>query len=168
MLGSLKELLEEQVKDLYSAETQLVKALPKMAKSAHHDSLRRALESHLEETDVHAERLAEIAELLKIKPSGKVCKAMMGLLEEGKEALDEKGDASVLDIGIIIAAQKVEHYEISGYGSARSVARQLGLQKIVRILEKTLEEERTADEKLSSISLQELLPAAPQEVIQER
>lgn len=169
MLGTLKDLLEEQVKDLYNAENQLVKALPKMAKKATTPSLQKAFEGHLEETREHVERLATIAELLEIKPGGKTCKAMQGLIEEGKEVLEEGGDGSVIDAALIAAAQRVEHYEISAYGTARALAQQLGHSKVVQLLDKTLKEERAADEKLSGISLKELLPNAPQaEVRQDR
>ena len=160
MLDSLKSLLEEQIKDLYSAENQLVKALPKMAKKASSPNLREAFESHLEETRGHVERLAAVAELLEIKPSGKTCKAMQGLVEEGKEVLEEEGADAVIDAALISAAQRVEHYEISAYGSARAMAEQLGETKVIKLLQATLDEESAADEKLSGISTDEVLPAS--------
>jgi ferritin-like metal-binding protein YciE len=160
MLDSLRSLLEEQIKDLYSAENQLIKALPKMAKKASSEKLRRAIEDHLEETKGQAERLADAARLLEIKPGGKVCQAMKGLIEEGKEALEEEGHEAVIDAAIIAAAQRVEHYEMSAYNSARSFAERLGMTKVVRLLQATLEEETAADEKLEAISVSEVVPAA--------
>jgi ferritin-like metal-binding protein YciE len=146
MLDSLRNLLEEQIKDLYSAENQLIKALPRMAKAASSKSLREAFESHLDETRHHAERLQSIAQILEIKPGGKKCKAMEGLVEEGKEVLEEDGEGAVIDAALIAAAQRVEHYEISAYGSARAMADQLGASTIIKLLQKTLDEESAADE----------------------
>lgn len=160
MLDTLKSLLEDQIKDLYNAENQLLKALPKMAKKASSQPLKSAFEAHLAETREHVERLASIAETLETKPGGKTCKAMQGLIEEGKEVLEEDGDESVIDAALIAAAQRVEHYEISAYGTARAIAEQLGETAVVKLLEKTLKEERGADEKLSGISLKDILPAA--------
>lgn len=160
MLETLNDLMKEQVRDLYSAENQLLKALPKMAKASTSDSLRAAFESHLEETRVHVERLQQVAELLEVKPGGKKCKAMEGLIAEGAEVLEEDGAGEVIDAALIAAAQRVEHYEISAYGSARALAERLNLEEIVDLLQTTLEEEETADEKLTTISLEEVLPAA--------
>jgi ferritin-like metal-binding protein YciE len=160
MLDTLKTLLEEQIKDLYNAENQLVKALPKMAKKATAESLRTAFEDHLEETRGHVERLAQVAQILETKPGGKTCKAMKGLIEEGKEVLDEEGEDAVIDAALIAAAQRVEHYEIAAYGSARAMAEQLGEPRIIKLLQATLDEEKTADETLSEISTGEVLPAA--------
>lgn len=160
MLDTLKSLLEEQIKDLYSAENQLVKALPKMAKAAASDDLREAFESHLEETRGHVERLQEIAGILETKPGGKKCKAMEGLVAEGGEVLEEEGADAVIDAALIAAAQRVEHYEISAYGSARAMAEQLGEQRIIKLLQQTLDEEAAADKKLTGISMGEVLPAA--------
>ena len=159
MLDTLKSLLEDQIKDLYNAENQLVKALPKMAKKATSEKLRAAFESHLEETRGHVDRLTAIAQILETKPGGKTCKAMQGLVEEGKEVLEEDGEDSVIDAALIAAAQRVEHYEISAYGSARAMAEQLGEPRIIRLLQSTLDEEAAADKKLSSISTGEVLPA---------
>ncbi len=163
MLETLRDLLEDQIKDLYSAENQLLKALPKMARKASSDALREAFESHLEETNTHVERINEIAELLDMRPGGKSCKAMQGLIEEGKEVLEEDGNDTVIDAALIIAAQRVEHYEISAYGSARALAEQLGEAQVVALLEETLDEEKSADVKLSDISTDEILPSAPQD-----
>lgn len=160
MLDTLESALEDQIRDLYSAENQLVKALPKMAKAATSDTLREAITSHLEETKGHVERLVEVAELLQIKPGGKKCKAMEGLIEEGKEVLDEDGEGPVIDVALIAAAQRVEHYEISAYGTARAIAEKLGNTKVAKILQKTLDEEGAADKKLTEISEGEVLQAA--------
>lgn len=160
MLDTLKTLLQEQIKDLYNAENQLVKVLPKMAKKATSESLRTAFESHLKETKGHVERLAEVASILETKPGGKTCKAMQGLIEEGKEVLEDSGADAVIDAALIAAAQRVEHYEIAAYSSARSMAEQLGATAVVRLLQSTLDEEHTADEKLGEICTSEILPAA--------
>ena len=151
-MDSLRELYVEGIKDLYSAEGQLVKALPRMAKKASSPALRAAFESHLKETQTHQDRLTQIADLLEIKPGGKKCKAMEGLIEEGKEVLEEEGDDGVLDAALIAAAQRVEHYEIAAYGAARAVAKQLGKSKIRDMLQATLDEEGAADKKLTAIS----------------
>jgi len=158
-LTSLESLLVQEIKDLYSAETQLVKALPKMAKAATDPGLKEGILAHLEETKVHVERLEEVAKLLDATPKGKVCKAMKGLIEEGGEAAEETGDATLRDLAIIIAAQKVEHYEISGYGSARTLAEWLDRDDIVEVLQTTLDEEGATDKKLTELSDQ-LCPAA--------
>lgn len=160
MLDSLKSLLEDQIKDLYNAENQLTKALPKMAKKAGSETLREAFEKHLGETEGHVQRLAEIAQMLEVKPSGKVCKAMKGLIEEGKEVLDETGQSPVIDAALIAAAQRVEHYEIAAYTEAQAIAEQLGKSKIAKLLQATLDEERGASEKLSDVGEKEILPAA--------
>jgi ferritin-like metal-binding protein YciE len=158
-MDTLEDLQHDLLKDLWSAENQLVKALPRMAKKANSDSLEEAILAHLEETKIHVERLAEIGELLEIKLGGKKCKAMEGLLEEGKEVLEADGEPMVIDAAIIAAAQRVEHYEISAYGTARAIAQHLGRSDVVELLNLTLEEESAADEKLTSISLHEILPA---------
>lgn len=167
MLDTLNSLLEEQIKDLYNAESQLLKALPKMAKASTSETLKDAFESHLEETRVHVERLQQIAETLGIKPGGKKCKAMEGLLEEGKEVIEEEGTGEVRDAALIIAAQRVEHYEISAYGSLRALAEALGLEEIVALASETLDEEKAADEKLTGICTEEILPAALQTEVDE-
>jgi len=160
MLDTLKALLQEQVRDLYSAENQLVKALPKLAKAATSETLRDAFTGHLEQTREHVDRLQQIAEMLETKPGGKKCKAMEGLVAEGADVLEEKGEDAVIDAALIAAAQRVEHYEISAYGSAIAMAEQLGEQRVIKLLRKTLDEESAADEKLSGISTGEVLPAA--------
>jgi ferritin-like metal-binding protein YciE len=159
-LSSLEVLLAHEVKDLYNAENQLVKALPKMAKAASNPSLQEAFTTHLEETKVHVERLEEIAKLLDTSPKGKVCKAMEGLVEEGAEAIEDTGDAAVKDLALIVAAQKVEHYEIAGYGSARTLAETLGLTDIAEILQTTLDEEGATDQILTDLA-ESIIPDAP-------
>jgi ferritin-like metal-binding protein YciE len=159
-LRTIAKLLEDQLKDLYSAETQLVKALPKLAKRASAGALKEAITSHLEETKGHVERLDTIGESLGIKLSGKRCKAMEGLVEEGAEVLEAVGPGPVIDAAIIAAAQRVEHYEISAYGSARTFAEHLDYSDVVKLLQETLDEESAADQKLTSISELEVLPAA--------
>ena len=161
-LMSLEDLFKDEIKDLYSAETQLTKALPKMAKKASNDELREAFTSHLEQTRGHVERLEEIGTALGIKLTGKKCKAMEGLVEEGKEVIDEDGEDAVLDLALIAAAQRVEHYEVSGYGSLRALAEFLGYTDAVEFLQETLEEEAAADEKLTQIA-QEIYPNAGHE-----
>jgi ferritin-like metal-binding protein YciE len=151
-MENLCELLEEQVKDLYSAENQLVKALPKMAKAASTSQLKQAIESHLKETQGHVERLEQVAEQLGTKPTGKTCAGMKGLIEEGKEALEEGEEGPILDAAIIAAAQRVEHYEISGYGTARALAEHLGNSKVAQLFQETLDEEVAADEKLTDVA----------------
>jgi ferritin-like metal-binding protein YciE len=159
-LDSLCELLGDQLKDLYSAESQLVKALPKIAKHASSDTLRDAIESHLKETRGHVERLDKIGKLLDCKLTGQKCKGMQGLLEEGEEALKAKGAEAVLDAAIVANAQRVEHYEIAAYGSARAMARLLGKSDVAALLEKTLNEEKAADRKLTEIVETEVYPKA--------
>ncbi len=160
MLDSLQKALAEQIRDLYSAENQLVKALPRMAKAASSEALQEAFTAHLEETRGHVERLVEIAEMLEIRPGGKKCKAMEGLIAEGKEVLDEDGDEAIIDVALIAAAQRVEHYEIAAYGSARAMAETLGNQDVVDMLQQTLDEEGEADKKLTQIAEGEVLATA--------
>lgn len=151
-LNSLRDLWIEEMRDLYNAENQLVKALPKMAKAASSPELKEAFESHLEETRNHVERLEEIFQRLGKKPSGKTCQAMKGLVEEGSEMMEEDGPDSVIDAGLIAAAQRVEHYEMAGYGAARTFASILGEDEAEDLLQETLDEEGAADEKLTEIA----------------
>ncbi len=153
-IQSLEDLLTDQLKDLYSAENQLVKALPKMAKAATATDLRRGFEEHLEQTRGHVERLEQVCQELGVTPKGKKCAAMEGLIEEGKELLEEDVDPAVLDAGLIAAAQKVEHYEMAGYGTVRTWAEQLGMREAVTLLQQTLDEERATDEKLTKLARQ--------------
>jgi ferritin-like metal-binding protein YciE len=151
-MESLRELYIQELRDLYNAEGQIVKALPKMAKAASSDDLRAAFEEHLEVTKKQVERLEQIFEKLGEKPKGKKCKGMEGLLEEGKELLSEDADPDVLDAGMICAAQKVEHYEIAGYGTVRTYAEMLGEQDAARLLQETLDEEAETDKKLTELA----------------
>jgi ferritin-like metal-binding protein YciE len=150
----LKELYIDELKDLYSAENQLVKALPKMAKAASSDELRRGFEKHLEQTKGHVQRLEKIFRALGENPKGKTCKGMQGLIEEGSEATEEDYEDNVMDAALIGAAQRVEHYEIAGYGTVRSMAETLGEDDHVSLLEETLKEEKQTDEKLSELAEQ--------------
>ena len=149
---NLREALVEEIRDLYNAEKQLVKALPKMAKAAESDELRTAFEEHLEETEGQVTRLERVFELLDEKPRGKHCAGMAGIVEEGSEKLQEDLEGSVLDASLIGAAQKVEHYEICAYGTAVAWAEALGLSEVVDVLNETLEEEKAADEKLTALA----------------
>lgn len=151
-LKNLNDLLADQLKDLYSAEKQLVKALPRMAKAAESDELRSAIEKHLEETKGQVERLDQIAKLMNASLGGKKCAAMEGLVEEGKEIMEEDAEPSVLDAGLIAAAQKVEHYEMASYGTARTWASELGLDEVAQLLQETLDQERAANDKLTQIA----------------
>ena len=151
-LDNLRKLYISELRDLYSAENQLLKALPKMAKGASSDELKQAFEDHLQETEGHVERLDEIFEELDESPKGKTCHAMKGLVEEGSEILEEEGEESVLDAGIIAAAQKVEHYEIASYGTVRTFAELLGEKEAAKLLQQTLDEEGAADEKLNELA----------------
>jgi ferritin-like metal-binding protein YciE len=163
-LKTLQDLLVDQLKDLYSAENQLVKALPKMAKAASNPDLRAGFEDHLEQTKEQVTRIEEICKALDVTPKGKKCAAMEGLIEEGKELLEEDTEPSVLDAGLIAAAQKVEHYEIASYGTARTWAEQLGLDDAVELLDQTLDEEKSTDEKLTELAtstINEEAEAAP-------
>jgi ferritin-like metal-binding protein YciE len=148
----LDELLQDELKDLYSAENQIIKALPKMAKAATSPELRRAFERHLEETRRQVERLNQIGEELEIKMTGKKCKGMEGLIAEGKELLEEDLEEDALDAGLIGAAQKVEHYEIAAYGTARTHAEMLGYRRVAKLLQQTLNEEGATDKKLTQLA----------------
>jgi len=150
--GNLEDLLKDELKDLYSAENQIIKALPKMAKTSQSAELRMAFEEHLEQTKGHVQRLEQICDELGVSPKGKKCMGMEGLIEEGKEVMQEELDEDTIDAGLIGAAQKVEHYEMAGYGTARAHAQQLGFNKAVTLLEKTLAEEKKADEKLTKLA----------------
>lgn len=151
-ITDLHTLLVHELKDLYSAETQLVAALPKMAQAAKHSQLTNAFRSHLEETRVHVSRLETIFQGLDYEPGGQHCKGMEGLIAEGEDMVEEDAPDDVKDAGLITAAQRVEHYEMAGYGCARTFARQLGLNSIADLLQTTLDEEGAADKKLTSIA----------------
>ncbi|WP_405199866.1 ferritin-like domain-containing protein [Christiangramia sp. LLG6405-1] len=151
-MKNLKDLFEHQLKDLYSAETQLLKALPKMAENATDAKLKKAFEAHLEETKEHQQRLEEVCKELEIKPTGETCKAMKGLIAEAEAFLKEDAEKEVRDAGLIADAQRVEHYEISGYGTVVRYAKELGYDSIAKKLQKTLDEEYKADEKLDKLA----------------
>ena len=151
-LGSLQNLYIEELKDLYSAETQLLKALPKMAKAASSPELRTAFEDHLEQTKDQVERLETVFKKLSISPKGKKCKAMEGLIEEASELMAEQAAPAVMDAALIAAAQRVEHYEMAGYGCVRTFARLLGHKEAADLLQTTLQEEGDADKKLSTLA----------------
>jgi ferritin-like metal-binding protein YciE len=152
MTNPLEELLVDELKDIYSAENQIIKALPKMAKAAGAPELKRAFERHLEETRRQVERLDQIGEALQFKLTGKKCRGMEGLIEEGKEIMEENLDENAIDAGLIGAAQKVEHYEIAAYGTARTHATLLGYNKIARLLQQTLNEEGATDKRLTQLA----------------
>ena len=161
-LESLKDLYIEQLRDLYSAETQLVEALPKMAKAATHSELKRAFEAHLKQTKRQRADLEKIILDLGAKPDGHTCKAMKGLVEEGAELIEEKknSDPEVLDAGLIAAAQRVEHYEIAGYGTVRTYAEMLGENEAAAVLDRIAHEEGDTDHKLTKLALEVVNPAA--------
>src|SRR6187431_1102113 len=152
MPTNLREALVDEIKDIYNAEKQIVKALPKMIKGATSDELREAFESHLEETHGQVSRLERVFELLDEKPRGKHCAGMAGILEEGSETLEEDAEDAVMDACIIAGAQRVEHYEITAYGTAIAWAEALGLTEVAEVLGESLAEEKAADEKLSAIA----------------
>lgn len=160
-MDNLTELLEEQIKDLYNAENQLLKALPRMAKKASSEELKEAFTAHLEETRGHVERLEQVCDELEMSPKGKVCAAMKGLIEEGKEVIEEDGDDGVIDAALIAAAQRVEHYEIAAYGTVRTLAEVLGHDKVAKLFEETLAEEEAADEKLTEVAQTAIYPETP-------
>lgn len=151
-LDTLQKLYVEELRDLYDAENQLLKALPKMAKGASSPELKQTFEDHLVETKEHVARLEEIFKGLDESPKGKTCKAMKGLVEEGFGILEKDGEQFVLDAGIIAAAQKVEHYEIAGYGTVRAWANLLGDEESADLLQQTLDEEGMADKNLSELA----------------
>ncbi len=151
-LDSLQSLFLEELKDIYHAEKQLVQALPRLAKSASSPELKEAITSHLEETKGHVERIEQIFQDLGHAARGKRCKGMEGLLEEGKEIMEEEGEDAVIDAALIAGAQRVEHYEIAAYGCLRTYAQLLGYDKAARLLSETLSEEEAADEKLNAIA----------------
>ena len=151
-LESLKDLYLEQLRDLYSAETQLVDALPKMAEKASASDLRKGFQDHLRQTEEHVRRLERIFQDLKESPKGKECEGMKGLVKEGQEMMKMKGEPAAIDAGLIAAAQRVEHYEIAGYGTVRTYAELLGKENHVTLLEQTLREEEETDERLTELA----------------
>jgi ferritin-like metal-binding protein YciE len=151
-LETLQELFVDELKDLYSAENQITKALPKMAKTATSEELKKGFLEHLEQTKGHISRLESIFGDLDESPKGKKCKGMEGLLTEGSELMKEDAEPEVMDAGMISAAQRVEHYEIAAYGTVRTYAELLGLKKAVKLLQETLDEEKATDQKLSGLA----------------
>lgn len=159
-MKSLRDLLIHEVKDLYHAEKQLVKALPKMAKAVENEELKQAITHHLEETEQHVERLEQVLKKLDVAARGSRCAAMEGLIEEGEAIVKEDCDPAVRDAGIIAAAQRVEHYEIAGYGCASAFASQLGEEEVLALLQTTREEEEAADDLLTGIAERTVNPQA--------
>jgi ferritin-like metal-binding protein YciE len=155
-LDSFETLFFDQIEDLYDAEQRLTQALPKMADAAHAGTLKAAFLQHVRETQNHVARLEQIFQMLGRQPQRHTCYAMKGLIEEGQEVLSASGDESVIDAALIAAAQKSEHYEISGYGTARSFAQQLGHNEAARLLQETLEEEAATDKKLTNLAEQQI------------
>ena len=163
-MENLRELLVEQLKDLYSAETQLVEALPKTAKAANTAELKNAFEHHLDETKNHLKRLDQIGKFLKESLDGKTCQAMKGLIKEATEIVEVDYDSpSLLDANIVSIAQKIEHYEIAGYGNASAIAAFLGLSQVSVLLEETLQEEKNADHTLTDVTQEHILAACDEE-----
>jgi ferritin-like metal-binding protein YciE len=154
--NSLDDLFVDQLDDLYSAEQQLTDALPKMAEAARSPQLKEAFQNHLRETESQIARLEQIFQRLGKEPGDHTCEAMKGLIKEGKEVIDAKGDANVRDAGLIAAAQRVEHYEIAGYGTTRTFAQRLGYPEVARLLQQTLDEEGNADKMLTQIAEQSI------------
>jgi ferritin-like metal-binding protein YciE len=153
---SVQDLLIDELRDIYHAEKQLVKALPKMAKATKSDKLRQAIEHHLDETKGQVERLEQVFDKLDTRTRGKTCEAMEGLIEEAKEMMEEIKTPEVLDAALITAAQKVEHYEIASYGSVCALAEALGQNEVAKLLNQTLDEEKQADQKLNQIALSDV------------
>jgi ferritin-like metal-binding protein YciE len=151
-LNSLDDLFVEQLNDLYSAENQLVEALPKMAKAASNKELKDGFQEHLKQTKEHVNRLEQIFDELGQKPGGVTCEAMEGLIKEGEEYVEEDMDENVRDAALIAAAQRVEHYEIAGYGTVRTYAKHLGNDKAAKLLQQTLDEEGETDKKLTKLA----------------
>lgn len=151
-MESLRDLMIDELKDLYSAENQILKALPKMIKKATSPDLKKGFEKHLKETEGHVERLDKIFQELEESPRGKKCKGMEGVIADGKELMEEDAEPEVMDAGLIGAAQHVEHYEMAGYGCVRTYAELLGLTNIAKLLQKTLDEEKATDEKLTELA----------------
>jgi ferritin-like metal-binding protein YciE len=164
----LRKLLIEELRDLYNAEKQLTKALPKLAKNATSDQLRELLETHLEETEQQISRLEDAFEMLGEKPRGKHCDGMAGIVEEGNALLQEDFDGAVLDAGIIAGAQRAEHYEMAAYGTVMAWAKVLGLTDVAELLDQTLEEEKAADEKLSALAESTINQQAATEMVKAR
>jgi ferritin-like metal-binding protein YciE len=161
-LKTMQDLFEHELQDLYSAEQQIIQALPEMMQATSNQELKNAFQQHLEETKGQVQRLEQIAQQVGINPQGEQCKAMAGLIEEGRTLLNEQAEPAVLDAALIGAAQRIEHYEIAGYGTARTFARTLGNQEAAQLLQQTLEEEAQTDEKLTRLAEQNVNKQAKQ------
>ena len=161
-IKTLQDLFINELRDIYHAEKQLVRALPKMAKAASSDKLKEAFTAHLEETKGQVERLEQVFEMLDTRTRGKPCEAMQGLVEEAKEVMEEVKEPEILDAALIVAAQKVEHYEIAGYGSLRALAEALGHKDAAKLLDQTLAEEKKTDELLNKLALGDINKQAMQ------
>jgi ferritin-like metal-binding protein YciE len=157
---ALKELLIEELRDTYSAETQILEALPKMADAASSPELKQAFQTHLQETQGQVKRLEQIFQILGEDPKGNTCEATQGLIEEAEEVMGEDFPPEVLDVALVMNAQKVEHYEIASYGSLRTLAETVGMQDIAKLLDETLEEEKATDAKLTSLAEGNINPRA--------
>src|SRR5688572_22214539 len=151
-ITNLEQLLEDELKDIYSAENQLLKALPELAQATESKDLRASFEKHLEQTHTHVQRIEEVCRDLKIEPSGKTCAGMGGLIREGQEVIESDMEAEPKQAALIGAAQRVEHYEIAAYGTARAHAKQLGYVKAYEVLTQTLNEEKDTDQKLTQLA----------------
>jgi ferritin-like metal-binding protein YciE len=159
-LNSFDDLFVEQLQDLYDAEQRLTKALPKMAEAAHNPTLKNAFNEHLRQTQNHLTRLEQVFKMSKQSAQAKTCEAMKGLIQEGQEAIDASGQPDVKDAALIAAAQRVEHYEIAGYGCARTFAQRLGRRDAAQLLQQTLDEEAATDKKLTALAEQAINPKA--------
>jgi len=157
---ALKELLVEELRDTYSAETQILEALPKMAEAAASPQLKQAFQTHVKETEGQVRRLEQIFKILGAAPEGNTCEATQGLIEEAEELMGEDHPAEVLDVALVMAAQKVEHYEIASYGSLRTLAETCGMGDVARLLDETLEEEKATDARLTALAEGEINPRA--------
>ena len=162
-LDSLERLFVEELRDVYYAEKQLVRALGKMAKSASDEALVQAFEEHRAETEEQVRRLEKVFDTLDLKPRGKTCHGIKGIIEEGDELMEEEGDEAVIDAGLIAGAQRAEHYEMAAYGTLRHYAERLGNREAERLLAETLEEEKAADAKLNEIAIRLVNPKAEKE-----
>ena len=162
--NNLNDLLVHELKDLYDAEQRLTEALPEMAEAAHSGQLKNAFVTHLQQTKTHVDRLEQVFNRLNTSAERETCPAMKGLIQEGQEIIKAKGDPATLDAGLIAAAQKVEHYEMAGYGSARTHAMQLGLNDVAQTLQQTLDEEGQADKLLTQIAERSANPQAASHV----
>ncbi len=162
-LSSLDDLLVHELQDIYNAENQILKALPKMAKAASHPELKAAFEEHREQTQTQVQRLEQAFKLLGVPVKGRKCEGMAGLIEEGKKVMEEKAEPSVLDAALIMAAQKVEHYEIASYGCVCTYAEMLGYDQVHDLLGQNLDEEETTDQRLTALAESVINPEAEAE-----